>query len=50
MGFAGTVAKDPAIRAAGLTELAGDAFGNGPTEPMLPRTWEEGATEHPDQD
>jgi hypothetical protein len=37
LGFAGTAAKETA-QAAGLTTLAGDAFGNGPTTPMTPGT------------
>ncbi len=37
MGFTGTVTTDTA--AAGITELAGDSFGNGPTNPMLPGSW-----------
>lgn len=39
MGFTGTVAKGTA-EAAGLTTLAGDAFGGGPKTPMLPGTWD----------
>jgi PPE-repeat protein len=39
LGFAGTARHD-AAEAAGLTTLAGDEFGNGPTLPMLPGTWE----------
>ena len=39
LGFAGTASND-AAEAAGLTTLAGDEFGGGPTLPMLPRTWE----------
>jgi len=38
MGFSGTAAKGTA-EAAGLTTLAGDSFGGGPTTPMLPGTW-----------
>lgn len=41
MGFTGTATKG-GQDAAGLTTLAGDAFGNGPASPMLPGTW------HPD--
>jgi PPE-repeat protein len=40
VGFAGTVRRDVAPRAAGLTALAGDEFGGGPREPMLPGTWD----------
>ncbi|MGO9227215.1 hypothetical protein [Mycobacterium sp.] len=39
MGFAGTVSKQ-AAHAAGLTALTGDAFGGGPTVPMVPGTWD----------
>jgi PPE-repeat protein len=39
LGFAGTARKDPA-EAAGLTTLAGDGFGTGPTVPMMPGTWD----------
>lgn len=56
MGFAGTVAtggKDT-VEAAGLTTLAGDAFGGGPKAPMLPNSWgssagdDAGSTDEPD--
>jgi PPE-repeat protein len=40
LGFAGTVPKDTAARAAGLTTLAGDEFGGGPTLPMMPGSWD----------
>ncbi len=40
LGFTGTAPKDTAAAAAGLTELAGDEFGGGPREPMVPGTWE----------
>ena len=33
--------KSEAEQAAGLTELAGDSFGGGPKEPMLPRDWDQ---------
>jgi PPE-repeat protein len=39
LGFAGTVLKGTAPAAAGLTRLAGDEFGGGPTMPMVPGTW-----------
>jgi PPE-repeat protein len=38
-GFAGTVTKTGAGRAAGLTTLADDAFGGRPRMPMIPGTW-----------
>jgi PPE-repeat protein len=38
LGFAGTVGKQTGA-AAGLTTLAGDDFGGGPTMPMVPSTW-----------
>lgn len=41
-GFAGTEAKERAAEPTGLNTLDGDAFGNGPTEPMLPNSWGEG--------
>ncbi len=40
LGFAGMVRKETAAEAAGLTSLAGDEFGGGPTMPMVPGTWE----------
>lgn len=39
LGFAGTARRDVAAAAAGLTTLAGDEFGGGPTLPMMPGTW-----------
>ena len=39
LGFVGTVSEESA-RAAGLTVLAGDRFGGGPTVPMVPGTWD----------
>ncbi|HSS25479.1 MAG TPA: PPE family protein [Mycobacterium sp.] len=39
LGFAGTARKEADIPAAGLTTLAGDEFGNGPSLPMVPGTW-----------
>lgn len=38
LGFTGTVTKE-STEAAGMTELAMDSFGNGPTNPMLPGSW-----------
>ncbi|OBJ48133.1 hypothetical protein [Mycobacterium sp. 1423905.2] len=40
MGFAGTLAGTP-VRPAGLTNIAGDGFGGGPTLPLLPGAAEE---------
>ena len=40
LGFAGTAREEAEIPAAGLTTLAGDDFGGGPSLPMLPGTWE----------
>lgn len=39
-GLAGTVRKGSVTEAAGLTTLAGDQFGGGPTVPMVPGSWE----------
>ncbi len=39
LGFAGTARQEDVAGAAGLTTLAGDAFGGGPKEPMMPGTW-----------
>lgn len=39
LGFAGTARKETAT-AAGLTTLAGDEFGGGPSMPMIPGTWD----------
>ncbi|EID15063.1 PPE family protein [Mycobacterium xenopi RIVM700367] len=39
LGFAGTVRKGAVSETAGLTMLAGDEFGGGPTIPMVPGTW-----------
>jgi PPE-repeat protein len=44
MGFAGTVRKETVAEAAGLTTLAGDEFGGGPTMPMVPGTWDPNRT------
>ncbi|MGW0161384.1 PPE domain-containing protein [Mycobacterium sp. NPDC003323] len=38
LGFTGAV-TDEQRTAAGMTELAGDTFGGGPTNPMLPGSW-----------
>jgi PPE-repeat protein len=40
LGFAGTVRNGAVEQAAGLTTLAGDEFGGGPTMPMMPGSWE----------
>jgi PPE-repeat protein len=40
LGFAGTARKKADSPAAGLTTLAADQFGNGPSLPMVPGTWE----------
>jgi PPE-repeat protein len=40
LGFAGTVRNEAVEQAAGLTTLAGDEFGGGPTMPMMPGSWE----------
>lgn len=37
MGFTGAVSGEES--AAGMAELTGDSFGNGPTNPMLPGSW-----------
>ena len=46
VGFAGAQRRKPETeQATGLTELAGDSFGGGPKEPMLPSDWDqEGGT------
>jgi len=41
LGFTGTVVKRSTGTASGLTTLAGDGFGGGPSVPMLPDTWSE---------
>lgn len=38
LGFSGTAGKGD-VASTGLTALSSDAFGNGPTSPMLPGTW-----------
>jgi PPE-repeat protein len=40
LGFAGAAPTAAAAHAAGLTTLAGDSFGGGPTVPMVPGSWE----------
>ncbi|OBI84381.1 hypothetical protein A5663_11480 [Mycobacterium sp. E740] len=40
VGFRGAAANPGTAQAAGLTELAGDSFGGGPTEPLLPGDWD----------
>jgi len=42
LGFSGTMHKDAALQAAGLTMLAGDEYGGGPRMPMVPGTWDQG--------
>jgi PPE-repeat protein len=49
MGFSGTTVKGT-TEAAGLTTLAGDAFGGGPKSPMLPGTWDSDDTDSPKRD
>jgi PPE-repeat protein len=39
LGFAGTLREQTVAGAAGLTTLAGDAIGAGPTMPMVPSSW-----------
>ena len=40
LGFTGTLRKETVAEAAGLTTLAGGEFGEGPTMPMVPGTWD----------
>ncbi len=40
LGFVGTARGETGAAAAGLTTLAGDGFGGGPTMPMVPGTWD----------
>jgi PPE-repeat protein len=40
LGFVGTVHKDTAAQAAGLATLSSNGFGDGPTTPMVPGTWD----------
>jgi PPE-repeat protein len=51
LGFAGTAREEAKAAAAGLTTLAGDDFGGGPSLPMLPGTWKSDQREpgEPDQ-
>ncbi len=49
LGFTGTAVKDRVTDAAGLATLSAGVFGDGPTEPMLPRTWGE-EVEHEDRE
>ncbi len=46
LGFAGTASKETAAGAAGLTTLAGDEFGGGPSVPMVPGTWDPDAVDN----
>jgi PPE-repeat protein len=46
LGFAGT-ARSETGAAAGLTTLAGDEFGGGPSMPMVPGTWDPEGGEGP---
>jgi PPE-repeat protein len=40
VGFTGAQTRSGTEQATGLTELAGDSFGGGPTEPLLPGDWD----------
>jgi PPE-repeat protein len=40
LGFAGTVDKGAVAEATGLATLDGNGFGNGPSMPMVPGTWD----------
>ncbi|ODR14549.1 PPE family protein, partial [Mycobacterium gordonae] len=40
LGFAGAARKESGSAAAGLSTLVEDEFASGPTEPMLPSTWD----------
>ena len=46
LGFAGAARKDTVPEAAGLTTLAGDEFGGGPSAPMVPGTWDAGEVDN----
>ena len=39
VGFAGVATKSDVADASGMTELAGDSYGGGPTDPLLPGDW-----------
>jgi PPE-repeat protein len=41
VGFTGAAGKSDTEQAAGMTELSGDSFGGGPTEPLLPGDWDQ---------
>ncbi|MCV7349606.1 PPE domain-containing protein [Mycobacterium parmense] len=43
LGFPGIARAGGAAGAAGLASLAGDAFGGGPTVPMVPGSWQSGS-------
>ncbi|CAM3020876.1 PPE family protein [Mycobacterium intermedium] len=47
LGFAGTVRRDSAERAAGLITLADDAYADGPRAPVMPSTWDPHAAAPP---
>jgi PPE-repeat protein len=47
LGFAGTLPNENVERVAGLTTLAGDAFGSGPSLPMVPGSWESDGPQRP---
>ena len=44
LGFAGAAAKSGARRPSGLTTLAGDRLGDGPSLPMVPSSWDDATT------
>jgi PPE-repeat protein len=45
LGFAGTAHKETVAEAAGLTTMPDEEFGDGPSAPMVPGTWEPGQSE-----
>lgn len=47
--FASTATKEAVREPGGLTTLADNEFGGGPTMPMLPKTWDPGTGEGPEQ-
>jgi PPE-repeat protein len=47
LGFAGTTRQEAIAEAAGLATLAGDEFGGGPREPMMPSTWAPDESDEP---